>query len=114
GGAAAGLDDVLRARLARLPDEARRLLEVVAVAGRPIAPPLLRRAAGLAADERGALATLRAGNLVRARTSPGQDEVEPFHDRIREIVVANLPPERLREHHLRLATTLAASGRADA
>jgi hypothetical protein len=107
------LDEVLWQRAVRLPEPARRLLEVVAVSGRPLRQADACRAAALGADDRAALAVLRGARLVRS-TGPGdQDEVEAYHDRIRETMVAHLPPATLKAHHQRLAVTLAASGRAD-
>src|SRR5262249_4668825 len=106
-------DEVLWQRAVRLPEPARRLLEVVAVSGRPLHQADACRAAALGADDRPALAVLRGARLVRS-TGPGDpDEVEADHDRIRETTVAHLPPATLKAHHQRLAVTLAASGRAD-
>src|SRR5207237_6022141 len=71
------------------------------------------RAAAVGADGRAAVAVLRAGHLVRS-TGPGdQDEVETYHDRIRESVVAHLPPATLQDHLQRLAVVLEASEHAD-
>jgi len=109
---AATLDDMVGARVQLLPEEARRLLEVVAVAGRPVQAEVADSAAGLG-DESGALAILRAGHMVRARGTSDRPEIETYHDRIREAVVAQIPPETLRDHHRRLAVALEASGRAD-
>ncbi len=104
------LDEVLVGRLDRLSIETRRLLELVAVAGRPIPEPVLRRAAGPGADDQTALATLRAQHLLRVLASGEGDQVETFHDRIREITVAHLSSERLRQDHLALALSLEAAG----
>jgi tetratricopeptide (TPR) repeat protein len=104
---------VLWQRIARLPKEARQLLKVVAVSGRPVRQADAFRAAGLPAEGRAALNTLRVGHLVR-NTGPGeQDEVETYHDRIRETVLAHLPPRELADHHHRLALTLVAAGQGD-
>lgn len=114
-GSGAGLDDALRARLARLPDQARRLLEVVAVAGAPIDPAAAVLAARLAPDEQAAaLALLCTEDLARARRSDGRDTVEIFHDELREVIAARLDAERRRAHHRALAKALTASGSADA
>jgi hypothetical protein len=110
---AVALDDVLWARIRRLPEEARRVLEVIAVSGRPLRLDLIGRCADLAQDERVSLALLRSGRLIRSTGRVGNDEIETYHDRIRETVVARLAPEVTREHHRRLATALEAAGPAD-
>ncbi len=106
------LDDVLWARILRLPEEARRLLEVVAISGRPLREADACRCVEGMVDGRSALALLRSGRLVRG-VSGTDEEIETYHDRIRETVVARLGPEALRGHHRRLAVALEASGRAD-
>jgi len=106
------LDEVLRARLSRLHPEARRLLEVLALHGRPLAPELALRAAELPGDGDTALAQLRVGNLLRTRGAHGQ--VEPYHDRIRETVAALIPADELPRRHARLAAALEAYEAADA
>src|SRR5262249_37608858 len=86
-GGGATLDEMVGARVRQLPEDARRLLEVVAVAGRPLEAEVADGAAGLG-DESAALAILRAGHLVRARGMAARPEIETYHDRIREAVVA--------------------------
>ncbi len=112
-GEAISLDEVLWARVRRLPDEARRVLEALAVAAGPLDQGLACRVAGLA-DGRGALAQLRAGRLVRSTGSAERGDIETYHDRVRETVVAHLPAEARRDYHRGLALALEAAGRADA
>ena len=115
GGMTAGdltLDEVLRARVERLPAEARRLLEVLALHGRPLAPEVALRAAELSGDGDAALAQLRVGNLTRTRGAHGQ--VEPYHDRVRETVAAMIVPSALPRRHARLAAALEAYDASDA
>ena len=107
------LDQVVQARVSQLPEPARRVLEVAAVAGEPIELDFAWRAAQLPTPEQAALVILRAGHLVRMRKTEGRDEIEMYHDRIREVVASKLDRESLRGHHGRLATVLEASGRAN-
>jgi hypothetical protein len=44
----------------------------------------------------------------------GRDEVDTYHDRIREAVLADMPAERRREHHFTIAATLESEGLRDA
>jgi serine/threonine protein kinase len=107
------LDQVLWDRIHKLPQAAYRLLEVVAVAGQPLKQADAYRAARLAPSERAALKILRTDHLVRS-TGPGEaDEVETYHDRIRETVVDHLPPSGLKDCHGRLAVALESSSSAD-
>ena len=108
---APALDQVLRERIARLPDAARNLLQAVAVSGEPTPLGTLAEAVDLdaAARER-ALAVLRVGHLVRVARHGQDPAVAPYHDRIRETLVDNLDAEHLRDLHYRLALALERAG----
>lgn len=112
--AQASLDEVIHDRVLRLPGSARRLLEVIAVAGQPVDVEVTKKAAELGGDEQAMIGALRTARLVRSVGSPDLDEIEPFHDRIRETVIAHLTAEGLKSHHDHLARAWEASGRADA
>src|SRR5207244_2234633 len=78
------LDGVLRARVARLTGPARRLLEVVAVAGMPVAQGVAARTAGLVGgsmEARESFKVLRGAHLVRTRGARDEDMAESYHDR---------------------------------
>jgi hypothetical protein len=112
GGASDGrepsLDRLLAMRLERLPAEARRLLELCAVAGRPTPQQVLFEALG-APEAHAALRVLRTEGLIRTQGMLETDVVETYHNRIREGVIAALDPATLRGHHARLAATLEAA-----
>lgn len=104
---------MIDARVAALPAQARRLLEVIAVAGRPIERAVAARAASVGDEEPSIVGLLRRERLLRAISDGHSDRIEPYHDRIRETVIAHLDPETTRGHHARLAPALEATGRAD-
>jgi hypothetical protein len=107
------LDDAIAARIDDLSPPARSLLEIVAVAGRPVEQGLaLTAALGRDRDAR-ALDALRDEHLVRTHGVGDRDPIEPSHERIREHLLRRLASDELRARHLALAEALAASGRAD-
>lgn len=113
GPASLRLDDVLWRRIQALPPKPRRLLEAIAVAGRPLGQASACRAAGLGTDGYAALARLRADHLVHGKGPGVLDEVEAFHDRVRETVANRLTAAERRAWHAALAAELEESGAAD-
>ena len=103
------LDEVLWSRIQSLSDEPRRLLEVIAVSGQPLRLTEARHAADLSLDEHGALAVLRSGRLIRSSGSADREEVETYHDRIRETILSHLPADVVQAIHHRIATVLESS-----
>jgi tRNA A-37 threonylcarbamoyl transferase component Bud32 len=108
------LEGLIRNRVSRLPEGAQRLLEVVAVSGRPIGEDEAFQAADANADMRVVLARLESAKFVRGTQSTEGRHLETYHDRIRETVMAGLAPDSLQKHHRRLALVLEASVDADA
>jgi hypothetical protein len=105
------LDDALRRRTLDLDEPARALLELTAIAGAPLLPELLARAAAAPPDRFARhLHELRAAHFVH--TSGGR--VDTYHDRVRAAVLAGLDEHSRRDRHRRLAEALEANGRADA
>lgn len=99
-GIALSLDMVIGKRVGRLPENARRLMEIVAVAGQPISQVLIGHAAGIDPQERITLMNqLRVAQLIRTSGVGDLDLAEPYHDRIRELLVSLLPPHQLAHDH---------------
>jgi eukaryotic-like serine/threonine-protein kinase len=107
------LDKVVGHRLARLHDAARRLIEVVAVGGRPLPVGVVAAASGIGEGVNEAVALLGTGRLARTGMRNGHEVIEVTHDRIGETIVGLIAPDLLREHHGRLAAALAATPGAD-
>jgi eukaryotic-like serine/threonine-protein kinase len=107
------LDNVIEAYLAQLSKEARRLLEVIAVAGQPVRMEIARRAANITTNEQTALTILRSTRMIRSGETTQRNEIETYHDRIREAVIAHLSPSTLKSCHHRLALALEVSSHAD-
>ncbi len=111
----ARLEDALAARIARLPDGARRLLELVAVAGGPLEQDVAAAAVDLGWSElERQLAFLRASFLVRSTGARPSDRVETYHDRVRETVKAKLVAGAERHWHEQLARAFERQERGDA
>ena len=108
------LDSAIWRRVSRIDAEARRVLELTAVAGLPLAQSTVGAAAALEDAALASLATtLRAERLVRTSGVSRRDTIEPYHDRVRESVLAHLDEGERRTCHARLAAALESEGDAD-
>jgi serine/threonine protein kinase len=107
------LEQMVKARLARLPERELRLLRIVAVAGRPLPVSVAADAAGIRDTVDDAIGLVRARRFVRTGIRGGIETVEMIHDRIREMIVAKLSLRIVREHHRELAGVLEALPDAD-
>jgi hypothetical protein len=104
------LDEALATRVGRLDEAARETLELVAVAGRPLAQETVAHAARM---EMGAfarvVAQLRAAHLVLTSGARASDRIEPYHERVRAAVAGFLSASARSACHERLALALEAS-----
>ncbi|MBX3157059.1 MAG: protein kinase [Deltaproteobacteria bacterium] len=111
--ASSKFDDALWARITRMDHRARRVLELVAVAGAPLPQGIVGEALSYEVPTITKLIdSLRATSLVKTGGTRRNDPVEPYHDRVREVVVARVPAPRRRRYHERLAVVLASSSTA--
>lgn len=109
------LGGVLAEKLRRLPDVARRLLETVAVAGHPIPIVSAWRASDVALPDQSMISLLMVLHLLRSHTDVGaaHEELEPYHDRIRDAVLAGMSAGAVRGRRERIALVLEAEGETD-
>jgi serine/threonine protein kinase len=106
------LDAVIQSRVAELPSEGRDLLEVLSVAGGPIARELAESVAELT-DAEALRARLRVAKLTRSVESGQGDLLDIYHGRIRDSLLSGIAHERRQALHERLALALEAGGHAD-
>jgi len=111
------LDDVIRARLRLLSPAARRLLAVLAVSGGRLPLGVAIHVATEGASTSSSLTVLnevRGESLVRTAGQSDADELEIYHDRIRETVLRDLGTRERTALHRELGHALAATKIADA
>ncbi len=104
------LDDVLWARVRQLEPELAHLVELACVSFGPLRQDAAGFAMGVSPAEVFRMATrLKILRLVRT-TGPGvQDVVEPYHDRVREAVLARMDPEVKKTWHRALVRVLSSA-----
>jgi hypothetical protein len=110
----AQLDDAIWARITRMDLSARRILELIAIAGRPLPQGMVAEVLDI--DPRRAakwFGVLRSASLARTGGTRAADPIEPYHDRVRMAVQARIAPARRRRYHERLAAMLLAGGYAE-
>ncbi|HEY2296413.1 MAG TPA: BTAD domain-containing putative transcriptional regulator [Jatrophihabitans sp.] len=100
-----GVVDVLRRRLARLPEESVSLLRLAAVIGRDVDVAVLTRAAEV--DEDRVLDALEAGLISDLLVEPGPGTVRFSHFVVRETLYAGVPQLRRVRWHGRVADAIA-------
>jgi serine/threonine protein kinase len=109
------LDDAIWARIETLDQRTREMAELIAIAGKPVPQEVVAEAARVEPGEfPRRCAVLRASNIVRTGGARWADAIEPYHDRVREAVLARLGPERRRALHEALAVAIEASSHGDA
>ena len=106
------IQEVLQARLRRLDSGAARMLQYVAVNGRPILLPALRLVYRRE-DFDDTLVTLAAQHLIRTRQTASGEAVETYHERITRAAVGLLSEDELRDMHAVLAFALEGLAGAD-
>jgi hypothetical protein len=96
--------EALDERVRALPREGQRFLETLAICGRPMAPELVCDACGVTRDRQSLTAMLRSSHFIRS--SGSADRVETYHDRIREVLAAQIAPDSVRRIHGLIVQTL--------
>ena len=107
------VSDIVGERLKALPDDARSLIETIAVVGGPLDRITALEAAGIESFDPDLIASLERGRILRT-AALDRGALEIYHDRIRETLDERLLPEVRRERHRGIARVLESRGSNDA
>ncbi len=100
------LGSVLRERIESLPESARQVVAMVAIAGQPIAIEVVCQAIDMPTVDERQLHQLCVNRWLRSNRDTHQNTVTTFHDRIRESIISTLAVEVKQQLHTRLADSL--------
>ncbi len=107
------VSEIVGERLQSLTDEARSLIETIAVVGGPLDRRMALEAAGIESFDPDLVASLERGRILRT-SALVRGALEIYHDRIREALDDKLIPEVRRERHRGIARVLESHGSHDA
>ncbi len=101
------LDDVLLARANELDSSAWKLLQLVAIAGRPVEREVISSATWLTSQAfRRRVRALRHANLVETADGPDIPKIWVYHDRTRRAVLERMSADEKKNAHRALAVAM--------
>ncbi len=106
-GSPATINEAVVFLIERLSPDERTFIELVSTAGHPVEPSTVMRAMGRGQGDADMVAGLKSVRLIRTTGIPSRLRVEPYHDRLREVVAAHLADSVRASHHIALADALA-------
>ena len=107
------MEELVQNASAYLSQPERQLLNVLAIAGRPLHPPLALTVAGIVSAGRAHIHKLRGLRLARTRDVAGERMLEVYHDRVREVTSTSLSQEDSQRIHGALFEGLSRHNRDD-
>jgi tetratricopeptide (TPR) repeat protein len=108
------LDEALVAQVDALDEDARKVVEFVAVAGEPLAQRVIGRAVDLSPDVFvRTVQRLRVGRLVATAGVRDGDRIEPYHDKIAVAISSRMTPKRRAKISRAIARALEVDPEAD-
>jgi serine/threonine protein kinase/CRP-like cAMP-binding protein len=103
------LEALVDIQTSRLSEDARRMLEMVVVAGAPLTVDAAGAALGLGLERaRACITELRGSILLQLMHHRGREALSIRHERIALVLSSRLSPDEVRASHARLAEALAA------
>lgn len=107
------LEHVIAARVDRLGDDARHVLETLAVHGSAVSYYHLEKMLSMREPIQASVSTLQQQRLVRVNAGKSEQTLEVFHDKIRTSVISALAKPQLAQTHRRIAVSLESTGKGD-
>ncbi|MEZ4322023.1 MAG: protein kinase [Myxococcota bacterium] len=104
------INEITVAEIGQLPDQARRLLHVLALCEEPLPTEVAMAAAELGSDAFDAITTLRALNLMSVTGAVAGDTLEIGSEKVREYVLDRIPEDWRVAYHGRIAHSMEARG----
>ncbi len=102
------IQKIIDQRIGQLSLESRQILETIAIAGKEISLREVIEVAGCEEQSAGdAVYQLRRRYLVRTTDNAGLNQLDTYHDKIRESIVANMPEANRRRVHRLFGSCLA-------
>lgn len=108
-----GLTGLLALQVRELDPQSAQLLAAVCLSPGPSPRSVLFQAVGIRQRSPGLLAKLRQSRLIRLLDPGGNPRLAPYHDRVREVVVARMDEATQRQMHEQLALAWRVRGEAD-
>lgn len=99
------LERVISAQIESLSAHQRKLLEVIAVAGQPVTHIVAKEASGLESYET-LFSILRNSHLIRSTGKIVYQEIDTYHDKIRETILSQLEPALIKQYNRSLGQAL--------
>lgn len=103
GGGGALLKDIVNARIEELPPAVQRMAVAVSLSAQAVPVSVAAAAAGIDGGAQEAERMLTVGRMIRATGQGDTRTIEPYHDRIREAIVAMQSPDASVAVHRALA-----------
>ena len=97
------IERVIEDQLTDLAERPRRLLETLAVAAQPLSESVAYAASEFESGDRPTLLSLVANRLIRFKEAVGPRQIEMYHARVGDVILASLSPETRRRRHFSLA-----------
>jgi serine/threonine protein kinase/tetratricopeptide (TPR) repeat protein len=100
------LQETIERKLSRLPSSAKPLLDVIAVSGQATSFEELIQVAELTGDVFSTITHMRSERLFRLIGSSNNQRIDTYHDKIRELIIAEMDTDQRKRLHVRFGDAI--------